>query len=193
VDRYWDDWTTGTVDPCAPPSRHNARPYGLLVSGATVIVVLVLVGSFVRWQLASLPGPSSSASYEGAIREPSLGGYGVVDASGVVATFGGAARYGDQATGPSGSVVATTATSDAKGYWLITTAGKVLPYGDAVSYGSATDISASDPIVSMATSGDGKRYWLVSSSGQVLAFGDADSYGPVTCPVLQPPTAPSSS
>ena len=49
-----------------------------------------------------------------------LTGYGVVDTTGVVATFGGGGFRGD-ATGLRGSVVAITATPDAKGYWLVTT------------------------------------------------------------------------
>jgi hypothetical protein len=104
----------------------------------------------------------------------------VVSTSGVVATFGGAGFHGDRTTALNSSVVAITATSDAEGYWLVTSAGEVLSYGDAVSYGSAHETSASGPIVSMAATHDGKGYWLVSSSGQVFSFGDAVSYAAKT-------------
>jgi lysophospholipase L1-like esterase len=160
--------------------------FGLRFRSVTLILGLVVfVGVLMGSEFEPLLNRITSATGASDVSVSStpmkvLTGYGVVSTSGVVATFGGAGFHGDRTTALNSSVVAITATSDAEGYWLVTSAGEVLSYGDAVSYGSAHETSASGPIVSMAATHDGKGYWLVSSSGQVFSFGDAVSYAAKT-------------
>jgi hypothetical protein len=61
-------------------------------------------------------------------------------------------------------------------FWLVTTSGRVLPFGDAASYGSISGV-LNKPIVGIAPTRDGKGYWLVASDGGVFSFGDAKFHG----------------
>jgi CHAP domain len=54
--------------------------------------------------------------------------------------------------------------------------GGVVPFGDAVDYGTLTTTLAS-AVTGMAATPDGKGYWLVGADGGVFAFGDAGFYG----------------
>ena len=56
-------------------------------------------------------------------------------------------------------------------------AGRVLGYGDAGSYGSLNGSVLNKPIVGMAATPDGQGYWLVASDGGIFAFGDAGFHG----------------
>jgi len=84
--------------------------------------------------------------------------------------------------------VAMAATPDAKGYWLVSSLGRVFHYGDAHSYGSAAGELGSDHVVAMAATPDAKGYWLLASipppvglpapgagflAGHVTAIGDS--------------------
>ena len=53
----------------------------------------------------------------------------------------------------------------------------MLPFGDAVSHGSAVGMHLNEPIVAMASTPDGGGYWLVASDGGVFRFGDAVFHG----------------
>ena len=87
---------------------------------------------------------------------------------------------------PLGSAVAAmAATPDAKGYWLVTTKGKVVPFGDAHDYGSMTGALKAD-IVGIAPTANGKGYWLAARDGAVFGFGDAK---PVTHQAVAGPQA----
>jgi hypothetical protein len=74
-------------------------------------------------------------------------------------------------------VTTTLATSDGKGYWLVSSDGGVFSFGDAGFYGSAGNLRLNKPIVAAMSTPDGKGYWLVSSDGGVFSFGDASFYG----------------
>jgi hypothetical protein len=63
------------------------------------------------------------------------------------------------------------------GYWLVAADGRVLPRGDARSYGSPRTQSGHHDIVSMAATPDGHGYWLVAAGGGILSYGDAHFYG----------------
>jgi hypothetical protein len=64
-----------------------------------------------------------------------------------------------------------------RGYWLVTGAGGILPYGDARFYGTTGGVTPTKPIVGVAATRSGAGYWMVSSDGNVLPSGDARSYG----------------
>ena len=69
------------------------------------------------------------------------------------------------------------ATPDGKGYWVVGQNGAVLPFGDAVTYGSMAGKVLNQPIIGIAATPDGKGYWLAATDGGVFAFGDAGFYG----------------
>ncbi len=61
------------------------------------------------------------------------------------------------------------------GYWLLTSAGQVHPFGAAKWYGNATTFERA--IVAMSGTASGKGYVMVDVTGQVFAFGDAGHLG----------------
>ncbi len=69
------------------------------------------------------------------------------------------------------------ATPDGLGYWLVTSTGKVTPFGSARWHGDASAVHLSRPVVSMAATADGGGYWLAASDGGVFTFGDAVFHG----------------
>jgi cell wall-associated NlpC family hydrolase len=75
-------------------------------------------------------------------------------------------------------IVPVLPTHDGQGYWLATSSGTVLPYGDAPSLGQLPG-PPSAPIVGLTPTPTGGGYWLVASDGAVYPFGDAQSYGQV--------------
>ena len=92
-------------------------------------------------------------------------------------------------------VVATAATPDGGGYWLVTGDGGVFAYGNAPFLGSATTINPASPVVGMAASPDGGGYWLVATDGGVFSFGDAQYYGsaggqPLASPIVSMAATP---
>ena len=142
--------------------------------GVTAAVLIALVLVFGGWQMSTHSALADTRSSK--LLPVKTSGYAVVNTAGVVATFGGAGFHGDVTTTSRNAIVAIAVTHDADGYWLTSSTGKVLAFGDAESYGSSHDTSPSDPIVAMAVTDDGRGYWLVAKDGQVFAFGDAASY-----------------
>ena len=69
------------------------------------------------------------------------------------------------------------ATPDGNGYWLVDSAGDVVPEGDAVAYGSMTGHHLNAPIYHIVSTPDGGGYWMVAADGGIFAFGDAQFYG----------------
>ena len=65
------------------------------------------------------------------------------------------------------------------GYWTVTAAGSVTPFGGAASLGSPAEsgIDLNKPIVGMAATPSGQGYWLVASDGGIFSYGDARFYG----------------
>ena len=61
-------------------------------------------------------------------------------------------------------------TGVARGYWLATASGAVLPYGIAGFRGSLAT-APNKPIVGIATTPSGNGYWLAASDGGIFAFG----------------------
>ncbi|MHB1497712.1 MAG: hypothetical protein ACYCXN_07370, partial [Acidimicrobiales bacterium] len=84
--------------------------------------------------------------------------------------FGDAKAYGHVKEKLS-TVVALAATSNGKGYWLVTKTGQVFAFGDAKAYGHVKEKLST--VVALAPTSNGKGYWLVTKTGQVFAFGDA--------------------
>jgi hypothetical protein len=89
--------------------------------------------------------------------------------------FGDARDYGAlsrAALGKHTAIVAMAVTPRGRGYWLVSSAGRVFAFGKARSHGSAR-VRAGDAIVAIAATPDGRGYWLISREGEVFSFGDA--------------------
>jgi lysophospholipase L1-like esterase len=104
-------------------------------------------------------------------------GYVLSASDGTTFPFGDAPTPGSLGdTTLTSPVVASAETPDAKGYWLVTAAGQVSAFGDAVDYGSVTG-ALNEPIVGLAPTPGGTGYWLVAADGGVFSFGDATFHG----------------
>jgi hypothetical protein len=73
--------------------------------------------------------------------------------------------------------VVRVAYSDVPGYWTATADGRVLAFGNAVSYGSLAGARLNAPISGMAATPTGKGYWLMGGDGGVFTYGDARFFG----------------
>ena len=104
-------------------------------------------------------------------------GYRVATSNGSVYTFGAADFFGSKgASPPTSPVVASPATLDNQGYWLVTADGHTYNFGDAANVGN-TPVRPASPIVGATTTGDNGGLWLVAKDGGVFALGDATFMG----------------
>jgi uncharacterized protein (DUF1501 family) len=67
------------------------------------------------------------------------------------------------------------------GYWMVSTAGKVTPFGTAAAYG---DAPAGSTISTMVTRPQRDGYWLCAPNGKVFAFGNAKHLGDMSATPL---------
>ena len=74
-------------------------------------------------------------------------------------------------------VVGLAANPTGGGYWEVTGAGGIFPFGNATFYGSMGGRHLHAPIVGMAAAPTGHGYWEVASDGGIFAFGSAGFYG----------------
>jgi hypothetical protein len=72
------------------------------------------------------------------------------------------------------------ASGPGSGYWMLGAGGLTYPFGDAKSFGDASDrLPSSSTAVDIEPSPSGRGYWVLGSGGQVLGFGDATELGSV--------------
>ncbi len=69
-----------------------------------------------------------------------------------------------------GPIVASVATPDGHGYFMVGSDGGVFSFGDARFHGSTGSLVLNRPVVGISPTPDGKGYWLVASDGGVFAF-----------------------
>jgi ribosomal protein L24E len=69
-----------------------------------------------------------------------------------------------------GPVVASAATADGRGYYMVGSDGGIFTFGDATFHGSTGNRHLNAPIVGIAPTPDGTGYWLVATDGGVFAF-----------------------
>ncbi len=116
-------------------------------------------------------------------------GYWIFTDRGRVATFGNATAAGDlfSVTSPdgrpvadvlNGPVVASVATPDGGGYYMVASDGGVFAFGTARFAGSMGGTPLNAPVVSLAPDPDGGGYWLIAGDGGIFAF-DAPFRGSV--------------
>ncbi|MDA8045911.1 MAG: hypothetical protein M0Z30_11840 [Actinomycetota bacterium] len=75
------------------------------------------------------------------------------------------------------AVVGMAVSADGQGYWVASSDGRVLNFGDAPYLGEPAQPDG--PVVAMTGTADGGGYWAVTSDGAVYAFGDAHYQGGV--------------
>jgi len=86
-------------------------------------------------------------------------------------------------------VAGMAASADARGYAMVTSFGKMLPFGDFPSLGDMSTASLDRAMVGMAATPSGHGYWLVAADGGIFAFGDAAFAGsmggrPLNAPIV---------
>jgi hypothetical protein len=115
-------------------------------------------------------------SFAAALAAAPAGGYWAAGRGGGIVT-GGTTYLGsaDDGAALNHPVAAMASTPSGRGYWLTTTRGHVLAFGDASFRGQVRHKKTR--IVDFAPTPSGRGYWLVSSGGRVMPFGDADRYG----------------
>jgi len=67
----------------------------------------------------------------------------------------------------------TTTPSATGGYWILTSSGRMLAFGDVSTHGDA----ATGGAVAAAATSSGNGYWIAHANGAVDVFGDAQHYG----------------
>ena len=83
------------------------------------------------------------------------------------------------AGGPVAAIAAMTGAGGCAGYWVVTPAGQVIPFGAAVSYGSLP-AAGHAPVIDIIATPTGRGYWVATSDGAVHPFGDAVGAGDVS-------------
>ena len=69
-----------------------------------------------------------------------------------------------------GPVIASAATADGRGYYMVGSDGGIFTFGDATFHGSTGNLHLNTPVVGIAPTPDGTGYWLVATDGGVFAF-----------------------
>jgi hypothetical protein len=139
---------------------------------------------------SSLPAGTYSVTvtYEGSSTTTDfavLAGYWLAGSDGGVFAFSTSFDLSTQSHGfaakVEGRVVGMAPTPDDAGYWLVTSRGQVIPFGDARYHGDVFTMGKAGhlagAIVGIAGTADGGGYWLTGAGGVVLPFGDAHPYG----------------
>jgi hypothetical protein len=110
-------------------------------------------------------GPSVAAA------STSCPGLTAVTAAGQVTADGSAHDYGSVAApGPKAPIAGMALTPDRHGYYLVTTTGQVLAFGDATNQGSLR-AGDSAPVVGIAVDPVTGGYWIARSDGTVVGVG----------------------
>lgn len=108
------------------------------------------------------------------------GGVWVLDSRGGVYARGTATFFGsavDVALDAGETFEAIVATPSGQGYWIFTSIGRVLVFGDAVDHGDLLALTLNGAIIDAAVTVSGNGYWMLGSDGGVFSFGDAEFYG----------------
>jgi hypothetical protein len=101
----------------------------------------------------------------------------MLGADGGVFAFGDASFIGAAVGQLRSPAVHLEPTPSGKGYWVLSAAGEVLPFGDAPFRGQLSPLPVA--AVGLAATPSGQGYWVATADSHVFAFGDA---------ILQPAT-----
>jgi hypothetical protein len=155
------DMPAPATTPPWPMFRHDATHRGGPVGNN------LLPAGYCRRPSIPTPHPTSASS----------AGYWIVGSDGSVYALKGAPYKGGARGRAWPPVVGIAATHSGGGYYLLDSAGRIFPFGDARSYGSMAGHALNAPIIALAATPSGKGYWLLGRDGGVFTFGDARFYG----------------
>jgi hypothetical protein len=105
-------------------------------------------------------------------------GYATVDNRAGMHSSGGAPWF-QPAPPPAPTAMRIAVTPSHNGYWIVSSAGRVVVVGDATSFGSASALQPGEVVRGIAPTLTGNGYWLFTSLGRVLPFGAATFLGDV--------------
>ncbi len=91
--------------------------------------------------------------------------------------FGSASSVTSLPSTPTSVIVASALTTNGSGAYFVTANGQVITTGNAVNFGSPSQLALFAPIVGIALTPDQKGYWLVAADGGIFNYGDATFYG----------------
>jgi subtilisin family serine protease len=100
--------------------------------------------------------------------------------------------YAMRAIGPSGAsqtrtVLVAVPDEPELHVWVVTDAGRVLPFADAGVYGAVSASGSGAPVIAGAPTSTGNGYWLARTDGTVDAHGDAQHHGDMRGTALNAP------
>ncbi|MEZ5280665.1 MAG: S8 family serine peptidase [Acidimicrobiales bacterium] len=81
------------------------------------------------------------------------------------------------ALGEGGGGTSPDSGSQGVGYAFVTSSGRVLPLGDATSFGSMEGQALAQPVIAATSTPSGNGYWMAGGDGGVFTFGDAAYHG----------------
>jgi hypothetical protein len=124
-----------------------------------------------------LGDPAGTLGASAADIEPTRAGtgYWLVDEGGSVYGYN-APYFGGVPAGwlrPGETVTSLSTTATGNGYWIFTTAGRVVPRGDAASLGDMSATRLNAPVLDSIPTPSGQGYYMVAGDGGIFAFGDA--------------------
>jgi hypothetical protein len=67
--------------------------------------------------------------------------------------------------------------SAGRGFWTVSSAGKVMAFGNVQTFGQPPTAAATNPYVAVAPTPSGNGYWVVDTKGNVRGFGNAVARG----------------
>ncbi len=122
---------------------------------------------------------------------PDGSGYLVLDRTGRVFLNDRPSPLGGLAPGwlaPGEAATSISATPGARGYWVFTSHGRVVPFGAARHLGDMAGVPLNAPVLGSVATPSGHGYYMVSGDGGIFAFGDAGFRGsmggqPLNAPV----------
>ena len=86
-------------------------------------------------------------------------------------------RLEQPARTPARRSASLSATPSGAGYWVFTTRGRAVPFGDAGFFGDMSALRLNGPVLGSVATPTGQGYYMVASDGGIFAFGDATFAG----------------
>ncbi len=177
----WDGsaWSiTPTPDTPAPEDDYLysvscASPAYCIAAGAHVTHGLIETFDRGAWRITA--SPDSSTSSWDTLWGTSCAAVASCVSVGTRGIFNGTVRQ---------TWVERSGSPGVQGYWMASSAGSVIGFGNGYFYGSADRVlepggapGGQSPVIGIAKGPYALGYWLVASDGGIFSFGDAQFYG----------------
>ena len=88
---------------------------------------------------------------------------------------------------PGERAVSLSATPSGDGYWVFTSRGRAVPFGDAGFFGDVSAVHLNRSVVGSVATPTGQGYYLFASDGGIFTFGDAAFFGSTGAVALNKP------